>query len=168
MNSGRQAYSRLTDDKRVIYYRELPSGTAAPPALLLPTLLIRSSFPLSLPVPRLFFPATRLTLFSHRRALGALQTTPSSPYHPHVRPASFIRRKIHLHNGPHAHRLLTRSSRIVHIYTLSWKLMGLPTWLFSLVYTHTHVYIIYSFYIHAHAYVCIYWPSQKSSTFPRR
>jgi len=32
VDSGRQAYSRLTDDKRVIYYRELPAGTAAPPA----------------------------------------------------------------------------------------------------------------------------------------
>lgn len=37
MVTGRQAYSRLTDDKRVIYYHELPTST-------LSALLPRSTF----------------------------------------------------------------------------------------------------------------------------
>jgi hypothetical protein len=47
-DSGRQAYSRLTDDKRVIYYRQLPAGTAAPPAPLPPPSLPTPPFPSSL------------------------------------------------------------------------------------------------------------------------
>lgn len=37
VGTGRQAYSRLTDDKRVIYYHQLPAST-------LPILLLRSAF----------------------------------------------------------------------------------------------------------------------------
>lgn len=83
-----------------------------------------------------FFPTTHRPL-SFRSSVAALQTTLASlflllflpasllPRPRRARPASFIRRKIHLHNGPHAHRLLTRSIRIV--YTPSWKLTSSTT-----------------------------------------
>lgn len=135
MGTGRQAYSRLTDDKRVIYYHELPTGTprhrqrhyhllAFPPPSFLSVALPSSSFLYHPPSPFLPQPG------------GGSSNYPSSPPAPlplpsllprprRARPASFIRRKIHLHNGPHAHRLLTRSIRIV--YTPSWKLTSSTT-----------------------------------------
>jgi len=134
-DSGRQAYSRLTDDKRVIYYRQLPAGTAAPPAPLPPPSLPTPPFPsslvaalppslppsASLPVPREpSFPPVLALAPASRPSVAALQITPLSLAAP-ATPASFIRRKIHLHNGPHAHYgLLTRSIGIV--CTPSWKL----------------------------------------------
>lgn len=99
-----------------------------PPRIPCSLLSLRSSF--------VFFPTTHRPL-SFRSPVAALQTTlfPSPPtplptpsFLPRprrARPASFIRRKIHLHNGPHAHRLLTRSIRIV--YTPSWKLTSSTT-----------------------------------------
>lgn len=144
VGTGRQAYSRLMDDKRVIYYHELPTGTprqrqrhyhllAFPllPPPFSPSLFLRflSYHP---PVP--FPSAARWRLFKlpflPPPPPPPLPRTPLSPRHSSLvpvvpRPASFIRRKIHLHNGPHAHRLLTRSIRIV--YTPSWKLTSSTT-----------------------------------------
>lgn len=145
MGTGRQAYSRLMDDKRVIYYHELyPLGPHANASAT--TTSSRSLCSLLLSLRRssfVFFPTTHPSPFLPQPGGGSsnypsspppppppLPRTPLSPRHSSLvpvvpRPASFIRRKIHLHNGPHAHRLLTRSIRIV--YTPSWKLTSSTT-----------------------------------------
>lgn len=148
---------------------------------------ITTNYPLGLPPLALLPPSPRFSsLLSLCRALlsssfqpptapfpsepgGGSSNHPSSllsllPY-PCAHPASFIRRKIHLHNGPHAHRLLTRSIRIV--YMPSWKLTNSPTW------PTTHMYYIY---VYTYTYICIYiyvytyisWLSQISNTYQRR
>lgn len=134
VGTGRQAYSRLTDDKRVIYYHELPTGTprhrqrhyhypaSSSPSFLAVALPSSSFLPPTVPFPS----AARWRLFKLPFPPPIpLPPCHSSPRPRRARPASFIRRKIHLHNGPHAHRLLTRSIRIV--YTPSWKLTSSTT-----------------------------------------
>lgn len=82
MDTGRQAYSRLTDDKRVIYYHELPTGTPSPaplppprvPSSLLSLALPSSSF---LPPAVSFPPAARWRLFK----LPLPPASSSSPRH---------------------------------------------------------------------------------------
>lgn len=80
VGTGRQAYSRLTDDKRVIYYHELPTGTprhrqrhyhlpACPPPSFLSVALPSSSFLQLQPTGPLSF----------RNPVAALQTTLSLP-----------------------------------------------------------------------------------------
>jgi len=78
VGTGRQAYSRLTDDKRVIYYHELPTGTPRHyqrhyhlPAYPPPPFL-------SIALPSFFFLQPTGPL-SFRNPVAALQTTLSLP-----------------------------------------------------------------------------------------
>jgi len=73
VDSGRQAYSRLTDDKRVIYYRELPAGTAPPSARRRPRPLR-----LALGATGAFFPARPASL-PHRGLRWRLFKLPTLP-----------------------------------------------------------------------------------------
>lgn len=70
VGTGRQAYSRLMDDKRVIYYHELPTGTPRHRQrhYHLAFLSLRRSS-------SVFFPTTHRPL-SFRSPVAALQTTP--------------------------------------------------------------------------------------------